>query len=656
MLIESVKLSSHEVELMGLGPPSLPLEKPLQLGRLGKCVVLAGKNGAGKTRLLTLINNVAHKYVSADSYLQIEAEISRDVQAQKKLEERIAIIERKDLQDGTPANSPLLESLRREIAELESQVTQSRKSLLATDALVTNGGGEPRVAFFVPKSTTLEDPTDSIESLAIQRAREFSWRLAAEGAEVSAPAYARSVMRAAVQERGAYPPTPGTPKHDAEIRLLDLLKDLLGDDVGFELSEDLNLRLKGLTDSYDSLLSEGQKVLFQLACMLHAREIALSNCILLLDEPENHLHPAVLNTVIDRLLDLLQDGQIWIATHSVPLIAHLVAKDPDCLWYAEDGLFSRAGRAPGKVLNSLLGGHLGASRVNDLTLMASRYASFLLLRQCLLPPGVIGYGGKDPQLNQIQDVLGRLRIQGRPLALLDFGSGKGRLLDAIAEGADGKPLSGLVDYVAYEHFRADAEHCQKRCVDLYGEESVPRAFDSLDEVRQARGEKFADIAIVCNVLHEIDPDDWLKEFGEGSALAELVKDEGFVLFVEDYAIPVGERAHKYGFLLLDEPELKLLFDISNEDIAKNRFTRNDHAEQKYGGRLIAHAVSADCLRRLSERSRQSAIRSLHERSLDRLERLLQDQHNNEEAVELGRESALVTQLATNSALWLRRNP
>jgi hypothetical protein len=31
--------------------------------------------------------------------------------------------------------------------------------------------------------------------------------------------------------------------------------------------------------------------------------------------------------------------------------------------------------------------------------------------------------------------------------------------------------------------------------------------------------------------------------------------------VEDYGLKVGEPAHDFGFLLLDEPELKLLFDV-----------------------------------------------------------------------------------------------
>lgn len=651
MRIEAIKLDKKTYLSMGIGLPTLPMDPSLQLSNLGKCVVIAGKNGSGKTRLLSLIQNIAKKYVPPQMREQAKNTIEQHKQSKREILKNIRSIRSETTVTAQRENQ--ITQLKNSINFANKAIKENGQTIRLSNVLTISGEGTPKIVFFVPKSTELRDPADGVESDAIQQATLFESGLAAINSEIGAPAYVRSIMRAAIGERGSRLSNSKKTKTHAETRLLSMLRSMLGEDIEFELSDDLNLKIAGMSERYDSILSDGQKVLFQLACMLHARQASLKDCIIFLDEPENHLHPAALNEFIDQLLQALSEGQLWIATHSVPLIAHLSATESDCLWFADGGNFSRAGRAPAKVLNSLLGGHIGARRVNDLTLLASCYSSFLLLRQCLLPPGVIKYDGKDPQLDQIQIALNQRRLENQPLTVLDFGSGKGRLLDAIADTHRAAQLSKWINYIAYEPNGAAAEQCQRRCNELYINENKTRAFTSLNSIKAAYGNNFADVAIVCNVLHEVHPAQWLREFGGSSPLAKITKKEGHILFVEDYAIPVGERAHEYGFLLLDEPELKLLFNIKDEDVEQGLFTRTKHVEQKYRGRLIAHSVAASCLKRMNKITILRAIQSLHDRSLTRLQGLLKVEHNEQTSAELGRESALVTQLIANSALWLR---
>lgn len=653
MKIESIELSKEVYEGLGVGYSSLLQPgKPLKMRNLGQCVVIAGKNGAGKTRLLDLIAKVTNRYVAPEQRLQAEYNIAQHREAQRVHGLTLERLHGEGPRNGDP---PGLEAqAQREIAAAERAVEDQLNTLALSDAFTVSGLGQPKIVPFVPRLTELTDPTAGNEQAAIRLARTFSDVLHADGANSGAPAYARQVMRAAVNERGGRNPTGSQEKRQAEEELHAILASFLGEEVRFELTEDLNLQLEGLTDRYDALLSEGQKVLFQLACMLHARHASLKGCILLLDEPENHLHPSALNDVVDRLLGLLPEGQIWVATHSVPLIAHLVAKDPDCLWFAENGKFKPAGRSPESVLDSLLGGPDGARRVNELTLLPSRFASTVFLRQCLLPPGVIGYTERDPQLTQIHQVLSGLREDGAPLCVIDFGSGRGRLLAELARAQDGRSLVSVIDYVAYEPHPAVADECQRLCMSLYGQvDGMSRSFSDLPSLLAARGGKFADVVVVCNVLHEVAPENWKLEFGGDSALAHTLKEDGYVLFVEDYALPVGERAHEYGFLLLDEEQLVALFGITEQDIAEQRFTRSNHSSPRYKGRLIAHLVSARCLKRLSPETTVRAVRALQEQSLSRLGALLASSNCAMSGSEYGRESALVTQLAANSTLWLR---
>lgn len=65
-------------------------------------------------------------------------------------------------------------------------------------------------------------------------------------------------------------------------------------------------------------LSSGE--LHALALMYMARRLASSGGILLVDEPEQHLHPSLQTTILEMIRDSNEGAQLWLSTHSPNLI------------------------------------------------------------------------------------------------------------------------------------------------------------------------------------------------------------------------------------------------------------------------------------------------------------------------------------------------
>jgi SAM-dependent methyltransferase len=266
---------------------------------------------------------------------------------------------------------------------------------------------------------------------------------------------------------------------------------------------------------------------------------------------------------------------------------------------------------------------------------------------------VVGADIKDPQTNQIATLLrhrsNSAQGEQRVLRILDFGAGKGRLLATLrAESLD---IRNWLDYYAYDVNQAHQAECAREVTEAYGNEAQQRVFDDLHNAGARIGEGTVDVVVACNVLHELDPDDWLSLFGPGGTVSGLIAPGGGLLIVEDYGIPIGERAHTFGFLLLNEPELCKLFDIDRQDRKDNLFSSATSDDPRYRDRLVAHFIGKTCLVRISPESRLEAIKKLRERMMDRLDRFRRSAEADRSGA--GRSYALCAQLFANSSLWLR---
>ena len=117
---------------------------------------------------------------------------------------------------------------------------------------------------------------------------------------------------------------------------------------------------------------------------------------------------------------------------------------------------------------------------------------------------------------------------------------------------------------------------------------------------------------MCNVLHEIDPNDWLSLFSAGGTIPDALADNGILLIVEDQEMPIGEKAYQKGFIVLNTSELKDLFKIKESD---SDFGFSDVRED---GRLKAHRLKKEYLVRIDSGSKIKALESLHKTASEKI--------------------------------------
>jgi ABC-type cobalamin/Fe3+-siderophores transport system ATPase subunit len=224
-----------------------------------------------------------------------------------------------------------------------------------------------------------------------------------------------------------------------------LIETVIGESLGRDLDGNTMLFNRPIAKIQ---FSDGQIALLQWCTALHAQGKGLAELILLMDEPENHLHPESMIKTLDRIIETNKNGQIWIATHSLPLIAALYKNHSSdvSLYFMDKGKVSYASEQPDKVLNSLMGGEGNIAALREFIDLPEVLAINRFAAQCLLPPQVVSnISPNDPQV-KIAAPKGSDELI---LKMLDFGCGKGRLLESLF-AKFGLDLSRQLDYVGWD--------------------------------------------------------------------------------------------------------------------------------------------------------------------------------------------------------------
>ena len=628
MKITSLKLEEdREVGLSGI-----------EMSRLSSVVLIAGKNGAGKSRLLRsikkLINNkpTQNNVDRAESYInRLEAQRNGLVEQLRNLQP----VEKADLRDKLELTKKNLEE---KITNHQNEIAKQNEvlnwCLIKTDTLSNNYS---KVCVdFVPTALKLSD-CNAVGATQMRKRSDDIDKLGIGSLNQGTFAKIQVVQDRWYETSHPQSTSAASVKLEAKSnyeRLCEVIYTFLGVQLDRNDDGDASLFEKRLGEC---ALSEGQSVLLQLCIAIYSQAEELDEVILFLDEPENHLHPAALIEIIESLEANLKNGQLWIVTHSIHLLSHF---DSSCIWYMKDGAISHSGSKPKKVLDGLIGGDERIGKLSEFLSLPAELAQSRFAFQSLFPPEVIEYTEEDPQANQILGELTKLIDSEEKIKILDFGAGKARLLSA-AESYSSSIGVKVIDWLDYYAFDLpdsdDSIFAQNLIKDIYGEGQ--RYFNNEQVLIAALEQGSFDYIIMCNVFHELEPTQWVTIFNEHSMVRSLIKDDGHLMVVEDQFLPVGEKAYRNGFLVFDEVQFQKLFNIDSYDC---RDARED-------GRLKAHLLPSSCLSGITSDTCELAIKNLHHFSKQEITRLRCENPNYQN----GRLHGFWIQQYANSGLCLR---
>jgi energy-coupling factor transporter ATP-binding protein EcfA2 len=358
--------------------------------------------------------------------------------------------------------------------------------------------------------------------------------------------------------------------------------------------------------------------------------------LVLMDEPENHLHPEAVIRVLDRVKSIAGNVQIWIATHSLPLLANL---DAQSIWFIKDGVVSYAGNRTEEVLLSLMGGESNVERLASFLTAPANFALHNFIAECVVVPTVAEAKDDDPQTTAIANIL-EDAAEGS-LRLIDWGAGRGRLAATLQDRISKGEQKAVVDYIAYDPSAANREECRSAMKGFVGSPD-DNYFDSLSALTAYVDRRKADIVVMCNVLHEIDPLRWPQVLS--ADVASVLRDDGVLLVAEDQMMPHGELANAYGFMIVIDVAVHRLFD-DHDNLIKKFHPR----EERYHGRLSTFVIPKFLLSRVSSNSLTKACQWVIDQSKRRIREIREQGASSQKA---GRELALKLSQLANATIVL----
>lgn len=355
-------------------------------------------------------------------------------------------------------------------------------------------------------------------------------------------------------------------------------KELVNQDGQLSIKQS-DERQEALSDALASL-SPGELMLFYMSIFLAIQQNGKKNKVIILDEPESHLHPKALLSFIKLLTQADEFQEIWIATHSLFIVPEFQFEN--ITYIANSSIQRRTSMTYQNIFSGVLGDEEGKVRTFFSSLAQWQYCEFIA--ECFTNPTVIDT--VNPQDEQVRLFINCIK-RNKIYRILDCGGGSGRL--------------GLSLKAAQLDEMKDIRY------DIYDKEPAYTGtkFKVYTDLKKIKGPY--DCVVMMNFLHEVEPKEWVRLFRE---IYMLMKDRGHLVFVEVTALSQGEMPNQSGYFILGKEELEILFRC-NHHLEEIR-----HKEKQ---KSVCVLVPRERLTEVNDDSVKSAIRHLKGHMLRELE-------------------------------------
>lgn len=331
--------------------------------------------------------------------------------------------------------------------------------------------------------------------------------------------------------------------------------------------------------------SPGELMLFYMSIFLSLQGQTKRKRIIILDEPESHLHPKALISFIKMLVEICASNEIWIATHSLYLLPQFKFEN---VIYIDKGLIQkRSSSIYQNILSDVLGDEDGNISLFLSSIDEWQYCDFIA--ECFTNPTVVDIVNSNDE--QVQLFI-KYFEEHRPFRILDCGGGSGRL--------------GL----SFE--AAKINNSENLIYDIYDKSPTYSGDKYSVYTKLSNISSTYNCVVMMNFLHEVNPAGWVQLFRK---LYSLMEENAYLLFVEVSTLTKGEMPNAKGYFILGKMELEFLFDAHSEIIEVRK-----EDKQKSSCFLI----SKKRLMNISEKSILDAILCLKERTQEEIRKIRND--------------------------------